>query len=255
MDMKENNFVCAYCGLAGYKKPSDLKRAKNNFCNRICADKFKDKRIEVKCAYESCENISLRAPWEIERNKNNFCSHECYAKFQDKKLEVECLNCGIKFMKQLCEIKTRKKHFCSELCAKNLQKFKDWSCNRSKLEIAIEKHFKIIFPFMYIRYNKTDIGYELDIFVPCLELAIELNGPLHYKAIFGEEELLKRQKTDREKVVECRNRDIKLFVIDVSKDRGEKIKLQRISEVKQIVWDRIIELDYVFENKQMVMEM
>ena len=123
------------------------------------------------------------------------------------------------------------------------------------MEIAIEEHFKIIFPFIYIRYNKTDIGYELDIFVPCLELAIELNGIFHYEPIFGEEQLLKTQETDRKKVVKCRELGIKLFVINVSKDKdNKKTQAQRISEVEKIVRDRIKELGYVFKNEQMVMD-
>jgi hypothetical protein len=256
--VKESNYVCSYCGLGGYKKPSELKRYKNHFCNRVCHAKFKDKRVEVKCDYEGCENKFLKREWEALNTKNNFCSEVCGGKFRDKKVEVECFHCHKKFMKKLCAVITSKKHFCSELCAKNLQNYKDWGGKRSKLEIAIEEHFKDIFPFMYIRYNKTDIGHELDIHVTCLELAIELNGVFHYRVIHkknGVERLKRTQEIDAEKVVKCEELDIKLFVIDVSRDgSGKKIKAQRISQVEQIVRDRIIELSYVFENKQMLME-
>ena len=253
--VKENNYVCSYCGLGGYKFPSSLNKSGNNFCNRVCAGKFRYNSVEVECDYDGCGNTTFKTPGKLKRSKNHFCSIVCFDKFQDKKVEVECLNCGNKFMKQLNEIKRSKKHFCNEVCRKNINKFKDWGSKRSKLEIAIEKHFKVVFPFIYIDYNETDIGYELDISVPCLELAMELNGVYHYKAIFGEEKLLKTQETDRKKVVKCRELGIKLFVINVSEDKdNKKVMAQRILQVENIVLDRIQELGYVFNNKQMVME-
>jgi hypothetical protein len=253
--VKENNYVCSYCGLGGYKFPSSLNKSGNNFCNRICAGKYIYKRVEVECDYDGCENKFLKKEWDILNSKNHFCSIVCSNKFRDRKVEVECLNCGNKFMKKLCIVIRTKKHFCNEVCRKNINKFKDWGSRRSKLEIAIEKHFKVVFPFIYIDYNETDIGYELDISVPCLELAMELNGPHHYKAIFGEEKLLKTQETDRKKVVKCRELGIKLFVINVSEDKdNKKVMAQRLLQVENIVLDRIQELGYVFNNKQMVME-
>ena len=286
--MRENNFVCDYCGVGGYRFPSILKRSKNNFCSEICSSKFRDKKVEVECDFDGCKNITLKTPyrlkkyknhfcsivcfdkfqskrvevecnycgnvflkslWQVMYTKNNFCSEICSSKFRDKKVEVECLNCQKKFMKHLCEIKRTTKHFCSEECRKNLNKFKDWGGKRSKLEVAIEEHFKIIFPFMYIRYNKTDIGYELDIYIPDLKLSIELNGVFHYRVIYkknGLERLKRKQEIDAEKVVRCKDLGIKLVVIDVSRDGGgKKIKVQRISEVEGIVRDRINSLSVV----------
>lgn len=254
--VKESNYVCAYCGLAGYRIPKNLKRSKNHFCNNVCSSKFRNKKVEVECDYDECKNTTLKSPYKLKRSKNNFCSTLCADKFRNRKVEVECFVCKKKFFKALCQIKRAPRHCCGQVCAKLLRKYhKDWGSRRSKLEIAIEEHFKIIFPFIYIKYNKTDIGYELDIFVPCLELAIELNGIFHYEPIFGEEQLLKTQETDRKKVVKCRELGIKLFVINVSKDKdNKKTQAQRISEVEKIVRDRIKELGYVFKNEQMVMD-
>lgn len=292
---KEPNFVCDSCGVHGYKKPSQLKRSKNNFCGKECFNKFqnkkiekkcdycgeiflkkisqtlvfehhfcsndcfakfRDKRIEKKCDYENCESIVLLASWQFKKNKNNFCSIECRNKFQDKKEDVICIECGIEFKKVLSEIKRKPRHFCSEICRKNLNKHKDWGSSRSKLEIAIEEHFKVVFPFINIDYNKTETGYELDIFIPCLDLAIEINGIFHYKAIYGETRLLRTQQIDKDKLIKCEELDIKLIVINVSEDgQSERIQKQRISEVEQIVRDRIIELGYVFKSKQMMMDL
>lgn len=288
---KELNFVCDSCGVAGYKFPSQLKKNKNNFCGRECRDEFQDKKIEKKCDYcgdvflkrlseslkfdnhfcskeclnefkdkriekkcDYCGNILLRKLSELSRRKNIFCSNECFYKFRNKKENVICLECGIEFKKVLSEIKRKPRHFCSDICSRNLNRHKDWGSNRSKLEIAIEEHFKVVFPFMNIDYNKTDKGYELDIFIPCLDLAIEINGITHYKPIYGEANLLRRQQIDEEKKTKCSEINIKLIVMNVSEDgKSEKIRKQRISEVEQIVRDRINELGYVFISKQMVM--
>lgn len=250
--MKEPNFVCESCGVVGYKIPSELKRRKNNFCSKKCSYKFQSKRIEKKCDY--CGDVFLKRLSQALRFKNHFCSKECRDKFKDKKEDVICLECGIEFKKGQCDIKRFPRHFCSDICRKNINKHKDWGSSRSKLEIAIEEHFKVVFPFMSIDYNKTHKGYELDIFIPCLDLAIEINGITHYKPIYGDKIFIRRQQIDKEKLIKCMELDIKLFVINVSED-GENVRIQeqRISEVEQIVRDRINELGYVFKSKQMVM--
>ena len=246
--VKESNYVCASCGVAGYLPPNRFKVIKTHFCNRQCFHKFMDKKQEIKCDY--CDCVFIRKQHEIKRTNKHFCCNECRYKFQNKQVEVECLVCQKKFMKSGNKVKINPRHFCSKECAKNIQSFKDWVNKRSKLEISIEEHLKTLYSFE-IRYNKTDIGYELDIYIPCLDLAIEINGILHYEAIFGEAKLLRTQQIDKEKVERCRDRDIKLIVINVSRDgAGKKIKAQRISEVEKIVRDRIIELD--FKNEQIV---
>ena len=55
-------------------------------------------------------------------------------------------------------------------------------------------------------------------------------------------------------MVECRELGIKLFVIDVSKDKNnKKVMAQRILEVENIVRDRIEELGYVFKDEQIML--
>ena len=194
------------------------------------------------CDY--CGNASYNSPSKIIRNHKNFCSKECSYKYKSKKVEVICLVCQKIFCKQLCEAKRYTRHCCSQECSKLLAKLrKDWGSTRSKLEIFIEGEMTKIFSFL-IDYNKTDIGYELDIYIPHLDLAIELNGIFHYKPIYGMEKLLRVQQIDREKVIECKKRNIKLIVIDVSKDKStKKVMKERYEQVLSFIKERIEEFD------------
>lgn len=207
------------------------------------------------CKCDMCNVSFYKEPGRILRSKNNFCSLACSARFRDKRVEVICMVCGKIFLKELYEIGRRKRNCCSKDCSILLGKFhKNWGSKRSKLEVAIEAHISKMFMFE-IRYNKTEIGYELDLHVPHLNLAIELNGVFHYKAIYGEKKLLRTQQNDRDKAAECLRRDIKLIVINVSKDgRSKKIQNQRIEEVVKYITDRMQELSTNKKSDQLVLD-
>ena len=250
--MPEPNFNCDYCGNAGYNSPSRMKRNKHNFCSRECSSDFKNKQTEVYCS--QCESVFIKAQWEILRSVNSFCSKACEGLYRSRKKEVYCRVCHKTFLKHPYDIKRNARHCCSKECAYILSReLKDWGSSRSKLEVALEKHLSETFLF-HIDYNKTKIGYELDIYIPHLNQAIELNGIFHYKAIFGEDELLRRQKVDLKKIEECKKRNINLIVINVSEDgKSKKIQAQRIEEVVKIIEDRIEEMTFKPEIMQLVM--
>lgn len=236
--MPSPNYCCDQCGKEDYKKPSALRKNKNNYCSLECSYKAKVRKQEVVCL--QCDINFFKKLSEIENHPNHFCSEYCSNQYKSKKQEVVCLVCKKPFLKKLSEILRRERHCCSKECAVILQRyFKNWGSNRSKLEKAIEKHLTEIFSFT-IDYNKTDIGYELDIYIPHLNQAIEINGIFHYEPIFGKDELLRRQKVDKLKAEECIKRNINLIVINVSKDKqSKKVMTQRINEVVDIIRERI----------------
>lgn len=250
--MRENNYVCSGCGVAGFKHEYLLKRNVNNYCSRVCFHRSKVSRVEINCMW--CGVLfSKKRSLFLYRN-NHFCSRVCSSKFQDKRNDVICIVCGREFRKSNYKSKNKPRHCCSLDCVKVLNNnFKDWGSNRSRLEVDIEGHLGVIFSDFDIRFNKTDIGYELDIFIPDLKLAIEINGIHHYEDIFKNNRFFRTQQIDKEKIVRCNELDIKLFVINVSRDgQNKEIQVQRISEVEQIIRDRIIELD--FKNEQMLLD-
>jgi hypothetical protein len=71
-------------------------------------------------------------------------------------------------------------------------------------------------PVLYNDRKTLPDGLELDIYVPSLQLAFELNGPAHYQPIYGADALKKIQEKDKLKKIYCEERGIELLVVDIS---------------------------------------
>jgi hypothetical protein len=64
--------------------------------------------------------------------------------------------------------------------------------------------------------NLLPSGLEIDIFIPHLKLAIELNGPIHYFPLYGMSKFEKIQAADVLKQLEIQSVGCDLLVIDIS---------------------------------------
>lgn len=187
--------------------------------------------LSCSCGY--CEKTFLRTKHQIQFNlcpsksyKNIFCSKECESKRRIKKINVICVNCGKTFTKFPNQIKKSKSgnNFCSSSCAatyNNTHKTKGY--RRSKLEIYLEKELKSLYPELKMGFNKTDvINSELDIYIPSLKLAFELNGVFHYEPIYGQDKLVRVQNNDDRKFQACLEQEIELCIIDTSHQKHFK---------------------------------
>lgn len=150
-----------------------------------------------------------------------YCSSQCLANFKKstKNIKTFCTNCNKEIVKLSNQYYKSDNHFCSRSCtAIHRNKNKTHGTKRSKLEIYLEEQLTELYPNLEILYSdKKIIGSELDIYIPSLKLAFEIQGIFHYEPIFGQEKLDQIQKNDLEKIQKCKELDIKLHHIDISK--------------------------------------
>ena len=79
----------------------------------------------------------------------------------------------------------------------------------------IESELTKKYPSLKIEYNDTTaIGSELDIYIPSLKTAFELNGIFHYEPIFGDKKLNETKNSDQRKFANCAINGIGLCIID-----------------------------------------
>ena len=195
--------------------------------------KHKDK-LPLECIH--CHQPFLKEKVQITRalnpnqkKKADYCSHECFLITQRNKKLVKCEHCSKEFYKNPSKIFRVKHNFCSKSCSGHYnQKHKTHGCSRSKLEIWLEQQLTLLYPNLEIHYNKNSaINHELDIYIPKLNVAFELNGIFHYEPIFGTDRLKSAQKNDLSKTKACIDKEIDLCIIDTT---GQKYFKEKTSQ-------------------------
>lgn len=190
--------------------------------------KTKDK---LPCKCYACDDIFYKTKLSIQiilnpnsSSKGKYCSHECYSKNLITKEKLNCTNCNTEFEKLPNQIKKSKNHFCSKSCSATYNnKHKTHGNRRSKLEKYIEEQLIVLHPNLDIHFNRKDtVGSELDIYIPSLNIAFELNGPFHYEPIYGVDKLNQIQSNDISKSKACHDTKIDLCIIDASQQKYVK---------------------------------
>lgn len=190
-------------------------------------------------------NISKK-PYEVKRGNirgqgRNFCCKKCFSDYQKKcKLHniIECKNCGKKFHKIPAEQKKTKNNFCSKSCAATYNNTHKTKGTRvSKLEFFLQEELTKKYSYEFHFNRKDTINSELDIYIPELKLAFELNGIFHYEPIYGSEKLTQIQNNDNRKFQACLENQIELCIIDISWIKYNKIKNfeKVLSIVQQVI--------------------
>jgi very-short-patch-repair endonuclease len=148
---------------------------------------------------------------EFKPNKmkaQRFCTYKCY-KVSLEKPKKCCKNCNNKITSKWA------KDFCCRSCSTSFNnKKRDYGYRRSKLEEYIEEVVSEKTNRTILFNNKTIIGSELDIYVPDLKLAIEIQGIFHYQPVFGEEKFNSIKRNDAVKRKKCKELGIKLVEIN-----------------------------------------
>jgi hypothetical protein len=147
-----------------------------------------------------------------------FCSNKCQRAKESPPVIVNCDQCNKPFKKFESEIKRNKHNFCNQSCAaKYTNAHKTKGTRVSKLERWLAEQLVLLFPTLEFHFNRKDaINGELDIYIPALKLAFELNGIFHYEPIYGPEKLGRMQSNDERKMQACHEHGIELCILDVS---------------------------------------
>lgn len=176
---------------------------------------------------ENCQKTFQRELRQLHKpRKNTFCSKECSSQHRNIKKSVNCKWCLKQFQKINSQFSRTKNHFCSRNCAGSYNSTQRRRSRRSKSEIMLFNLIKEAFPTLNVIPNDKSMlnGLEVDIAIPELNLAIEWNGIVHFKPIYGEEKLNKIQSIDQRKQELANQQNIRLIVIPDLVSRPEYVK-------------------------------
>ena len=198
-----NTLICEYCNKEYSLTDKELKDRKGRFCSLPCAQQGQRKEISQPCG--QCGSLVTRVFKEVNKSKSGhiFCDHTCAARYNNT--------------------------------------HKTTGTNRSKLEVWLEQKLPKEFPDLTFKFNsKEEINSELDIYIPSLKLAFELNGIFHYEPIFGDDKLSQIQSNDQNKFQLCQANGISLCIIDTSSQKyfTEKSSLKYLEIIKNVIKSR-----------------
>ena len=129
--------------------------------------------------------------------------------------EGPCAFCGKKTRRQMSHLKKIKNIFCTRSCAASFNNKLKRKSRRSKCEKMLFDLLCKEFPKLNILNNDKIMlkGLEADIAIPSLNLAIEWNGIVHYKPIYGQKKLTNVQNLDKKKIQLANQLNIHLIVV------------------------------------------
>ena len=180
-----------------------------------------------------------------------FCSLKCHYANQRKHnwITISCEQCKTEILKQKSKIINNVYNFCSKSCSAKFQN-KNKTLGRSKKSKAKVYLVSLIrndFHNLPVEENTRKVlpsNLEIDIYISHLKLAIEINGPLYFLPIFGNEKLKTIQTNDARKMSETKLLQCCFLVVDTSKikywkETKEFIAMEYFSRIKPLILEKI----------------
>lgn len=190
----------------------------------ITIDKLNNKKwndlIPLECL--KCGDTFYRLKTWVVTSLNNstdkmkYCGKNCFNQNRTTQIQFNCDNCGKATSRKRSHFSAQSHHFCSKKCyGIYASSHRKESPRRSKLELWLETELKLNYSNLNIKFNDYEAANcELDIYIPSLKLAFELNGKVHYEPIFGQETLNRIKNNDSRKFQACLERGMELCIID-----------------------------------------
>jgi len=221
----KQNLNCDVCNTQ-YTRPSHYKKHTNNFCSRKCKDHHDQTSLEYKSFRKE---IGTRVFSKIKENIPKYC----YISF------ITCKVCNKLF--SVRSSKQANNKTCSTDCQRVILsqsglKVYTYNNKRSKNEISLGEILSYYYPD--ILYNEPMFnGWDADIIIPSLKLAILWNGAWHYTKITKKHSLPKVQNRDQIKMKEILKANFSFIVI---KDFKNKMTPSRAAQtVVDLIQNRI----------------
>ena len=230
--------VCVSCGKSYITK--NTKKSTTNYCSKFCQGiGLRNKKSSlIKCIICSKEFFIWNSRLVGTHKQTPCCSDTCLKTYKNNLLNfTNCKQCNKEFRIKESHI-LESGNFCGRSCrAKYYNTNKTCGYIRSSLEKHIEQKLLLEFPDLEFICNDRKVleGLELDFYFPKIKLAIELNGIVHYKDIYGENNLKKIQERDLRKAKLCEEKRIILHTINISKFINKNDHLQYWNLVKDII--------------------
>jgi len=178
---------------------------------------------------------------KILQKHTKYCSKQCCTKYYNSinKTEIICANCSKKSLKYISKtLRKSNLKFCNRSCQasyanRTWNKSSRFGINKSRAEKILVNIIKNDFPSLHIIENDRNTlpnSLEFDIYIPSKKIAIELNGPVHYFPIYGQEKLKRCQNNDLLKQLEIQQKNINLLIINISHLTSKKLTEKFLTE-------------------------